>query len=246
MFREIEDIWTQDAGEYDELIQAQLASKKDVMHWNQELREVLGEEKLRILDVGCGPGFLSILLARMGHQVRAIDGSSGMVRCAIANCKRAGVSVQVLEEDGVELPLEEAETYDVILSRDVVWTLYDPARAFARWRDVLSPGGKILFYDGDYQRRMNSLKVAVWKRFSWLLILLTERKVIQDGTESGAFCDLPLVAAKRPREDLRLLRQAGFHKIRITNDRFRNSLRRMEYWKYGYQGRKFRVIAWKK
>ena len=37
--------------------------------------------------------------------------------------------------------------------------------------------------------------------------------------------------------DLELLRGAGYKKIRITNDRYRNSPSRMEFWKYGYQGK---------
>ena len=61
----------------------------------------------------------------------------------------------------------------------------------------------------------------------------------------GALTQLSMVNSEHPNKDLELFRRAGFRKIRMTNDRFRNSLKRMEYWKYGYHGRKFRVITWK-
>ena len=245
MYQEIESTWTQDSEDYDEIIRDQLSDKKEVEHWMTELKSVLGEQPLHILDVGCGPGFLSILLARLGHHVKAIDGSQGMLQCAAANFQREGMEIPVQMEDAVKLPEERAESYDVILSRDVVWTLYDPSEAFARWKEVLKPEGRVIFYDGDYQRDLNFFKKFMWKALAQLLILVTERKVIRDGTDKEIFAELPMVQEKRPRKDQELLEKAGFCEICITDDRFRNSLRRMEYWKYGYQGKKFRVIACK-
>lgn len=248
MFKELEDAWTQDSGGYDELIKKQLTDQRSVEYWGQELKKVLGEEPLKILDVGCGPGFLSIVLTRLGHEVKAIDGSEGMVRCAAGNFAAEGKDIPVEEEDAVELPKEEAQSYDVIISRDVVWTLYDPKKAFVRWREVLKPQGKVVFYDGNYRRDRNSLKHKAWKVLSKTISAISEkklphRKAHHDNT--GVFASLPMVTAERPAKDMELLQQAGYKKIRITNDKFRNTPKRMEFWKYGYQGKKFRVIAWK-
>lgn len=248
MFKEIEDAWTQDSVGYDELVKKQLSNKSDVRYWTKELKKVLGDRQLKVLDVGCGPGFLSILMMRLGHEVKAIDGSAGMVRCAAANFAAEGRKILVQEEDAVELPEEEEEVYDVIISRDVVWTLYDPLRAFVRWKEVLKPGGKVIVYDGDYRRDTRSFKITAWKCLSCFLTAVTERKLLGTASHSddaGVFAALPMVSAKRPERDLELFREAGYKKIRITNDRYRNSPKRMEFWKYGYQGRKFRVMVWK-
>ncbi len=59
MYEEIEDSWTVDSGDYDDIIQKQLSNRRDVEHWEKELEEILGEKPLRILDIGCGPGFLT-------------------------------------------------------------------------------------------------------------------------------------------------------------------------------------------
>ncbi len=248
MFKELEEVWTQDSAGYDEMIKEQLSNKKEVAYWMKELKHVLGDEPKDILDVGCGPGFLTIIMKRLGHRVKAIDGSAGMVRCAAGNFAAAGMEVNVQEEDAVELPDESSSSYDVIISRDVVWTLYDPQKAFERWREVLKPGGNVIIYDGNYRRDQNSLKITLWKVLSQCLITVTEKKFPQKaahGEDEGVFTKLPMVMSERPRTDLELLRGAGYKKIRVTNDKYRNSPSRMEFWKYGYQGKKFRVITWK-
>jgi SAM-dependent methyltransferase len=249
MYKELEDAWTHDSGGYDELIKKQLMNHGLVTYWSRELQKVLDEEPLDILEVGCGPGFLSIILARLGHRVKAIDGSSGMVACAEKNFRAEGKNIPLEEEDAVMLPHEEKESFDVIISRDVVWTLYDPEHAFQRWKEVLRPGGKIVYYDGNYRRDRRLLKYTLWKGFSEALAVLIDRKLPQKKAhheEGGEFAKLPLVTCERPEKDMELLREAGYKCIRITNDRYRNSPGNMEFWKYGYQGKKFRVIAWKK
>ena len=57
MFEKIENKWTEDSGDYDDMIQKQLSNKRTVSHWTKELKRLLGPEPLRILEVGCGPGF---------------------------------------------------------------------------------------------------------------------------------------------------------------------------------------------
>ena len=79
------------------------------------MKRLLGPEPLRILEVGCGPGFMSIIAARLGHDVKAIDGSSGMVEKARRNMRQYHQQVEICEEDGVTLPLEQEQSYDVIL-----------------------------------------------------------------------------------------------------------------------------------
>ena len=41
-----------------------------------------------------------------------------------------GLDADVQVEDAVKLPEERKASYDVIISRDVVWTLYDPSESF--------------------------------------------------------------------------------------------------------------------
>ena len=248
MFEKVETKWTEDSGDYNDITQKQLRDKKTVAYWTRELKSLLGTQPLRILEVGCGPGFMSILMARLGHDVKAVDGAIGMVEKAKENMRKQNVQVEVCEEDAVTLPEEEAGTYDVILSRDVVWTLYAPEQAFCRWKEVLKPGGKIIYFDGDYQTMKPTLKNKLWVKVSDVLIYLTEKKKYDSDVKesSGVYEGLPMITEKRPEKDFEILKRVRFARIQIRENRWLNRPWSLDFWKYGYLGKKFIVVATKK
>lgn len=247
IFEKVEQAWSADALLYNQGIQNQLARRRDVEHWKTELTRVLGKEPRKVLDVGCGPGFFTVLLSSLGHDVTAMDGAPGMVECARNNVEQLGKKARVYLGDAVKLEEEKEESFDVILSRDVVWTLYSPEEAFCRWKALLKEGGCVVIYDGDYRRDNSSLRYKVLKGISDLVKKVTEKgkaKPNHASTENG-FDQLPMTKNPRPSHDKELLEKTGFSRVEVTADRFRNTPFRMEFWKYGYQGKKFRVIAQK-
>ena len=248
MFEKIENKWTEDSGDYNDITQKQLRDKKTVAYWTRELKRLLGTQPLRILEVGCGPGFMSILMARLGHEVKAVDGAVGMVEKAKENMRKQNVQVEVCEEDAVSLSEEEAGSYDVILSRDVVWTLYDPEQAFRRWKEVLKPGGKIIYFDGDYQTMKPTLKKKLWMKIADALIYLMEKKKYDSDVKesSGVYEGLSMIAEKRPEKDFEILKRVRFARIQIRENRWLNRPWSLDFWKYGYLGKKFIVVATKK
>ena len=191
---------------------------------------------------------MSIIAARLGHEVRAVDGSSGMVEKARRNMQHYRQTVEICQEDGVTLPLEQEESYDVIISRDAVWTLYDPEKAFRRWKDILKPGGRIIYFDGDYRTIEPTLKNKIHMKIADFLIYVTEKKTYETDVKenSGIYEKLPFTSQKRPEVDFQILKKVRFARIQIRENRWLNSPWRMDFWKYGYQGKKFIVIATKK
>ncbi|AKJ40174.1 class I SAM-dependent methyltransferase [Methanosarcina barkeri] len=248
VFEQIEKAWSADSGGYDQVIQKQLSNEEDVKHWQDELRLVLGEKPLHVLDVGCGPGFFTIMLARLKHNVTSVDGAEGMVEHARINIKKEALNAKIYKSDAVLLDNEKEGSLDAIVSRDVVWTLYDPEKAFIRWKYLLKADGKIVIYDGDYRRDQSSLRYHVLKLTSDLINLFMEgkhRKKKQHNSPGNGFEQLPMIQHKRPQYDRELLLKAGFSKVEVTKDCFRNSPLHLEFWRYGYQGKKFRIIAYK-
>lgn len=248
MLKNIEGSWNKSAEGYDYLIQKQLGSYRQVTSWSAILEKLIGRPPKRVLEIGCGPGFLSILMSRLGHQVKAVDGSENMLSIARHNFEANGVRVETQLEDGVLLPEEKEGSFDVIISRDVVWNLYEPDTAMARWKEVLRPGGKVIYFDGDYRYAYNNRR-PLWKWFSKALQVVIDYdhpdREKNTKEEDNVFLLLPLVRKARPAEDRDMLTRAGFVKIRILPDRFRNSIFSRDFWTYGYQGKKFIAVAWK-
>lgn len=105
--------------------------------------------RLNCLDVGCGPGFFSILLAQDQHCVTATDYSEKMLEQAEFNFAEAGVFVRTVRGDAQHLPFEN-ESFDYIVSRNLVWNLEQPESAYQEWLRILRPGGRLLVMDGNH------------------------------------------------------------------------------------------------
>ncbi|AXE37241.1 class I SAM-dependent methyltransferase [Acidipropionibacterium virtanenii] len=241
----LQDMWSSDSQEYDEIVERQLRNHREVRHWRHELGARLGDRPLDVVDVGCGPGFFSVMLGRLGHRVTSIDSSEGMIGAARGNLRWNGVDADVRRGDVVALDGFEAGSVDAIVSRDVVWTLHDPAAAYRRWMEVLRPGGVVLVYDGNYRRDRTGLRHGAWVALSRVLVRVTEGRPSSEGHGSSGdpTAELPSVTAERPELDLALLREAGYIDVSAEPDTHRMSLRNLEFWKYGYQGGKFIVTA---
>lgn len=143
MLNEISRCWTGSSNGYDQCVKAQFRSKRSIERWKELLRKGLGNQvPLQVLDIGTGPGFFSILLSQMGHRVTAVDASEGMIKVVSRNFVQAGQQVQLYLGDAANLNKEKDEVFDVVVCRDVVWTLPDPVKAFGEWKRALKSGGK--------------------------------------------------------------------------------------------------------
>lgn len=118
--------------------------------WMNEIRSQLPEgKKLRILDVGCGAGFFSILLAKEGHQVTGIDLTPDMIRNAriLAEEEKTDCEFMIMDAENPDFP---DGTFDVVISRNLTWTLPHVSHAYQEWIRVLKKGGVLLNFDANY------------------------------------------------------------------------------------------------
>lgn len=124
--------------------------------WLREIEKLLPEkENLHILDIGTGTGFFAVLLAENGHQVEGIDLTPAMLEEAKELAAQKGLSIVFREMDAQELAYEDA-CFDVVISRNLTWTLPDPKKAYQEWFRVLKKGGILLNFDADYAANVRS------------------------------------------------------------------------------------------
>jgi SAM-dependent methyltransferase len=99
------------------------------------------------LEIGAGTGYFSLNLMAAGliRELTCTDISSGMLDVLQGNARKLGLeNVSTLQTDAESLPFAD-ETFDLVIGHAVLHHLPDLDRAFAEFRRVLRPGGRIVF-----------------------------------------------------------------------------------------------------
>ncbi len=107
-----------------------------------------------LLDVGCGPGTITVGLARLlpNGQVLGIDVSEEVITAAANYAAVEGdppTNLTFAPADAYHLDAAD-ESFDVVHAHQVLQHLTDPVAALREWRRVLRPGGLIAARDSDY------------------------------------------------------------------------------------------------
>lgn len=147
---EIRDYWSARAATFDEQVGHEIFSEAERDAWHELFLRHLGPgDGRRALDLASGTGVVSHLLDGLGFAVTGLDWSEAMLERARAKAAARGRSIRFVMGDA-ERTFEQPESYDVIVTRHLVWTLVDPASAFREWHSLLKPGGRLLIVDGDF------------------------------------------------------------------------------------------------
>lgn len=118
--------------------------------WLTEIRKYLPDNKpLKILDVGTGAGFFAVLLSMEGHKVWGVDITPAMIEEAKRLSKDLSLTISFEVMDAQNLVFPD-EAFDVVISRNLTWTLPEPEKAYKEWIRVLKKGGILLNFDADY------------------------------------------------------------------------------------------------
>ena len=141
--------WEKRSGDFLEHKRAELHSPM-AERWLYEIKNQLPQDRnLRVLDVGCGAGFFSVLLAKEGYQVTGVDLTPDMVENARTLAEEEKTDCEFLVMDAENLRFAD-ESFDVVISRNLTWTLPDVKSAYREWVRVLKKGGILLNFDANY------------------------------------------------------------------------------------------------
>ena len=136
-------LWDHEAETFDDAADHGLRDPDTRTAWQRLLLPLLPEHPQAVADLGCGTGTLTILLAQAGHHVHGVDFSPQMLDIARDKAKNVAPAPRFTEGD-VAAPALPAGSFDVVLSRHVLWAMPDPQAALLSWSRLLRAGGQLL------------------------------------------------------------------------------------------------------
>jgi len=142
--------WNRRARTFDSDFGHSITTPDERAAWDRILDLVAnGRNGLDALDVGCGTGFLSFELAACGHRATGIDFAASMLDEARRKATESGAPIRFEQGDAENLPFG-ARSFDLVVSRHVLWTLPHPEAAAAEWVRVLRSGGRLVVLDSQF------------------------------------------------------------------------------------------------
>lgn len=115
--------------------------------WLELLLPWLPPATATLVDIGCGTGSLTLLLAELGHTLTGIDLSPLMIAQAQAKAQQAGQAITFHVMEATQPPLPPRH-FDLLLCRHLLWALPEPATVLQHWVQLLKPGGRLLLIEG--------------------------------------------------------------------------------------------------
>jgi ubiquinone/menaquinone biosynthesis C-methylase UbiE len=145
--RRVRAHWGSRAATFDEAPQHGIHSPEQRERWRTVLETWTPDRQLGALDVGCGTGVLSLLLADLGYRVTGVDIAPEMLERARMKARETDRSVAFLRGDAEALPVPD-DAIELLTARHLLWTLPNPTDAILEWQRVLEPGGRLLLVEG--------------------------------------------------------------------------------------------------
>ncbi len=182
--------------------------------WDTTIRALAkNDQEQKALDIGTGPGQLAFYLAGAGFNVTGLDISPGMISIARKSAREMQLTIDFRTGDAENLDFADS-SFDVVVSRNLVWTLPNPDLALKEWHRVLKPGGRIIVSDGFWRNQ-------TWRRLYELPVNLV-KSVFQTHSRislrfflhyASMINHLPHYEGVRRAEVQQLLQHVGFNKI---------------------------------
>ncbi|WP_413580844.1 bifunctional 2-polyprenyl-6-hydroxyphenol methylase/3-demethylubiquinol 3-O-methyltransferase UbiG [Bdellovibrio sp. HCB288] len=129
----------------------------------QTIERFIGRKSAKILDMGCGGGFLSNDLAAAGHHVSGIDLSDSSLKVAESRDHTHSVHYQI--GDVYQVPFPDS-SFDVACAMDLLEHVSEPQKVLAEASRVLKPGG--LFFFNTFNKNQLANLVVI-KSMEWFV-----------------------------------------------------------------------------
>lgn len=205
----IVNYWAKRSHEFGQLREKEQASETG-QAWLTEITQNMPQtgKLLKILDVGCGTGMFALMLSAQGHEAVGIDLTEHMILHAreLAAKQHSSAKFYCMDAENPDFP---DNTFDMVITRNLTWTLPHADQAYAQWFRILRSGGILLNFDADYGHDSCN------KDTSSLPPVHAHRSMPQEMLQE---CDsiktqLEISCESRPSWDMELLQKVGYKDI---------------------------------
>ncbi len=173
----------------------------------------------RVLEIGCGAGFMTAALAKRGFVIKAIDHAQTMVDLTIEHAKQKGILNQISACTGDihELSYED-QTFDLIIALGVIPWLHDLKKALTEIVRVAKPGGYVVVTMDNIQRATTILDPKTFPPIAHIRWLI-KRKLERAGLLSSynLWVNAPPYSQHSPKEFKKNLYHAGLTVMKSTS-----------------------------
>jgi ubiquinone/menaquinone biosynthesis C-methylase UbiE len=208
----IADVWDISSETYDVKEGHGVQSEIEREAWKTLFKSLLPSGKLEVLDVGCGTGEIGLLFAELGHHVTGLDLSEKMLAKAREKTSQKMFDNTFKKGDAEDPPFD-AGTFDVVVTRHLLWTLPHPDTAVKNWKKVLKKEGVLIVIDGLYNGGLIERKTRQF--IGDFLTLLFERRYTRRRQYSNEIKnELPNPYGVPPEKTFEYFRKAGFKNIK--------------------------------
>lgn len=157
-YDDLGEMWTESSDHPVALLRAENALRNP---WIQIVLARKFSHPCKVLDVGCGGGYLTNFLAKKGHLVSGVDLSEQSL--IIAKKNDTTTSVDYHRASAYELPFADA-TFDAVSAMDLLEHVEQPAQVVKEASRVLKKGG--LFFFHTFNRNLLSYFMII-KGVEW-------------------------------------------------------------------------------
>jgi len=153
------------------------------------------------VDVACGPGTTTLLLAPQVKRIACVDFAEGMLAQLNRNLTEAGITnVECHHADGQHLPFDDG-SFDLGVSMFGLMFFKDRRRGFRELHRVLRPGGQVL--------------VSSWAPLALSPAMQVLFRALAAADPSRPEPQADITSLENPEVFERELRDAGFSEVKV-------------------------------
>ncbi|MFO8052424.1 MAG: methyltransferase domain-containing protein [Candidatus Omnitrophota bacterium] len=133
------------------------------------LRHLQACSGLKILEIGCGNGFLTNYLRQQGHKVLGIDISESAIQIAKQSHPESDFLCLSAEQD---LSSTIKDKFDAIIAVEVMEHLYAPKEMLKNVKKLLKDQSSVFIFTVPYYGYLKNLLLALFNKFDKAFVAL--------------------------------------------------------------------------